>query len=159
MARSARRHRDQFTGWIAGLGAASGHRLVVGHWPRSLFGPVTDVMAEDPSGHRTLYAPTPQLAAFLSAAYRFDDVQVVPCGARRSGPGWTVTAGPLRLSFTGRRTLLGRLLRAVPTPLARTTCGWACWTSPPAGCCPGSAPAAGPATAAASGTGPTTCIP
>jgi hypothetical protein len=35
---------------------------------------VTDVMAEDPAGHRSLYAPTPQVAAFLSAAYQFDDV-------------------------------------------------------------------------------------
>jgi hypothetical protein len=122
MAWPARRHRDQFTGWIAGLGTASGHRFVVGHWPRSPYRAVTDVMAEDPTGRRTMYAPTPQLAAFLTAAYRFDDVQVAACAARRSGPDWTVTAGPLRLSFTtGRRTLLGRLLRAVPTPLARTT--------------------------------------
>jgi hypothetical protein len=120
MAGSGRRHREQFSGWIAGLGTASGHRLVVGHWPRSPHGVVTDVMAEDPAGHRTLYAPTPQLAAFLAAAYRFDDVQVVPCGARRSGRCWTVQAGPLRLWFAvGRRTLPGWLLRAVPAPLAR----------------------------------------
>ena len=118
----ARRDRERFTGWIAGLGTASGHRLVVGHWPRSPFGMVTDVMAEDPAGHRTLYAPTPQLAAFLTAAYRFDDVQVAPCSARRSGRRWTVQAGPLQLSFTvGRRTLLGRLLRLAPDPLARAT--------------------------------------
>jgi hypothetical protein len=82
---------------------------------------VTDVMVEDPAGHRTLYAPTPQLAAFLGTAYRFDDVQVVPCSAGRSGPDWMVQAGPLQLSFAiGRRTLLGWLLRAVPAPLART---------------------------------------
>jgi hypothetical protein len=116
----ARREQERFSGWIAGLGAG-GHRLVVGHWPTSPFGMVTDVMVEDPAGHRTLYAPTPQLAAFLGAAYRFDDVQVVPCSARRSGPDWMVQAGPLQLSFTiGRRTLLGWLLPAVPAPLART---------------------------------------
>jgi hypothetical protein len=120
--RAARFPGAQFTGWIAGLGTASGHRFVVGHWPRSPYGAVTDVMAEDPAGRRTLYAPTPELAAFLTAAYRFDDVRVVPCGTRRAGADWTVTAGPLRLSFTtGRRTPLGRLLRAVPTPLARAT--------------------------------------
>lgn len=114
--------QERFSGWIAGLGTANGHRLVVGHWPTSPFGMVTDVMVEDPAGHRTLYAPTPQLAAFLGAAYRFDDVQVVTCSARRSGPDWMVQAGPLQLSFTiGRRTLLGWLLRAVPAPLARTT--------------------------------------
>jgi hypothetical protein len=83
---------------------------------------VTDVMAEDPTGHRTLYAPTAQLAAFLTAAYRFDDVQVVPCSARLAGPCWTVQAGPLQLSFTiGRRTLVGWPLRLVPARLARTT--------------------------------------
>ena len=118
----APRHQESFTGWIAGLGTDSGHRLVVGHWPSSPYGPVTDVMAEDPAGHRTLYAPTAQLAAFLGAAYRFDDVQVVPCSARRSGRCWTVQAGLLQLTFTiGRRTLLGWLLRLVPVPLARTT--------------------------------------
>jgi hypothetical protein len=120
--RSARRDRERFTGWIAGLGTASGHRIVIGHWPSSPYGVVTDAMAEDPAGHRTLYAPTPQLAAFLGAAYRFDDVQVATCRARRSGRCWTVRAGPLHVSFTvGRRTLLGWLLRAVPAPLARTT--------------------------------------
>jgi hypothetical protein len=113
---------ERFRGWIAGVGFSSGHRLVVGHWPSSPYGPVTDVMAEDPAGHRTLYAPTPQLAEFLAAAYRFDDVRVVPCSARRSGPGWVVQAGPLRLSFRiGRRGLLGWLLHLVPAPLAGAT--------------------------------------
>jgi hypothetical protein len=83
---------------------------------------VTDVMAEDPAGHRTLYAPTPQLAAILTAAYRFNDVQVAPCSARRSSPRWTGQAGPLQVLFTiGRRTLQGWVLRAVPGPLTRTT--------------------------------------
>jgi hypothetical protein len=31
---------------------------------------VTDVMVEDPAGDRTLHAPTPELAGFLTAAYR-----------------------------------------------------------------------------------------
>jgi hypothetical protein len=114
--------RERFCGWIAGLGTAGGHRIVVGHWSRSPYGVVTDAMVQDPAGRRTLYAPTRQLATFLGAAYRFDDVQVVPCSARRSGRRRVVEAGPLRLSFTtGRRTLLGWLLRAVPAPLARTT--------------------------------------
>jgi len=85
------------------------------------YGVVTDVMVEDPVGHRTLYAPTRQLAAFLTASYRFDQVQVVPCRARRSGPDWTVQAGPLQVSFTtGRRNLLGWLLWAVPDTVARS---------------------------------------
>ena len=86
----APRERVQFTGWIAGLGTDSGYRVVVGHWRTSPYGAVTDVMAEDPAGRRTLYAPTPRLAAFLTAAYRFDDAQVAACHARRSGPCWRV---------------------------------------------------------------------
>jgi hypothetical protein len=118
----ARRNREQFTGWIAGLGADSGHRVVIGHWRTSPYGVVTDAMVEDPAGQRTLYAPTQQLAEFLSAAYGFHDVQVASCHARRSGPHWRVQAGPLQLSFTiGRRTLLGWLLWVMPAPLARTT--------------------------------------
>jgi hypothetical protein len=116
-----RRKRQRFTGWIAGVGTASGHRVVVGHWHRSPFGVVTDAMVEDGAGRRTLYAPTRQLAEFLSAAYRFHDVQVAPCRARHSGPHWRVQAGPLQLSFTiGRRSLLGWLLWVMPAPLART---------------------------------------
>jgi hypothetical protein len=117
-----RTDRARFTGWIAGLGTDSGYRVVIGHWRASPYGVVTDAMVEDPVGHRTLYAPTPELAELLAAAYRFDEVQVAPCSARRSGSTWTVQAGPLRLSFTlGRRTLPGWLLRLVPGPLARTT--------------------------------------
>jgi hypothetical protein len=116
----APREREQFTGWIAGLGTDSGYRVVIGHWHTSPYGVVTDVMVEDPTGHRTLYAPTLQLAGFLRAAYRFHDVQVAPCSARRSGPCWTVQAGPLQLSFTiGGRSLLGWLLWVMPVPLAR----------------------------------------
>jgi hypothetical protein len=112
---------ERFTGWIAGLGTDSGHRVVVGHWHTSPYGPVTDAMVEDPSGHRTLYAPTAPLARFISAAYHFDEVQVVPCSARRSGPHWRLRAGPLQFSFTvGRRSLLGWLLWLVPAPLARS---------------------------------------
>jgi hypothetical protein len=117
-----RSNRERFTGWIAGLGTASGHRVVIGHWHRSPYGVVTDAMVEDPAGYRTLYAPTSQLAEFLSGAYRFHDVQVAPCRAGRSGRCWTVQAGPLRLSFAiGRRSPLGWLLWVMPATLAQTT--------------------------------------
>jgi hypothetical protein len=122
MSGSARTDREQFTGWIAGVGTDSGHRVVIGHWPRSPYGEVTDAMVEDPAGHRTLYAPNPQLTELLSAAYRFHDVQVTACGAQRSGPRWAVQAGPLRVSIViGRRTLLGWLLWVMPDSLARRT--------------------------------------
>ena len=112
---------ELFSGWIAGMGTGSGHRLVVGHWHASPYGQVTDAMVEDPAGRRSLYAPTPQLAEFLGEVYRFDEVQVGHCSARRAGRRrWEVQAGPLQLSFTvGRRSLLGWLLWAIPAPLAR----------------------------------------
>jgi hypothetical protein len=50
--------RHRFSGTITGLGAASGRRVVVGHWLTSPFGTFADVMTEDASGHRTLLAPT-----------------------------------------------------------------------------------------------------
>jgi hypothetical protein len=114
------RVRLRFDGWIAGLGTAGGIRLVVGHWPRSPFGPVSDVMVEHPDGRRELLAPTGELGRFVAATYAFDRVQIVPTAVERSGPAWTVTAGPLTLRFrAGGRGPLGRLLRAVPPPLAR----------------------------------------
>ena len=110
---------ERFSGWIAGVGTNSGYRLVVGHWEASPYGQVIDAMVEDPAGRRSLYAPSPELAEFVGGVYRFDEVQVGACSARRTGPCWEVEAGPLRLSFTvGRRSLLGWVLWAVPAPLA-----------------------------------------
>ncbi|MFC4070155.1 hypothetical protein [Actinoplanes subglobosus] len=111
--------RLRFDGWIAGLGTAGGTRLVVGHWPGSPFGPVTDVMVETPGGHRLLLAETAELARFVAGTYTFDEVRVVPITVDRSPAVWTVTAGPLWIRFTtGGRGVLGRLLHAVPPPLA-----------------------------------------
>ncbi|MGY5117687.1 hypothetical protein ACWC2H_17790 [Streptomyces sp. 900105755] len=115
----ARSARLRFDGWIAGLGSASGTRVVLGHWPRSPFGPFSDVMLERGDGERLLLAPTRRTAEFVSGTYGFDAVHVVPVDVAVRADTWTVTAGPLRLRFiTGRRTLLGHLLRAVPGPLA-----------------------------------------
>jgi hypothetical protein len=114
--------RLEFDGWILGLGTRSGTRVVVGHWPRSPFGPMSDVMVQRPDGHRVLLAPTPEVAGFVAATYTFDEVQLVPVDVGRpDARTWTVDAGPLRLTAsTGRRTALGRLLRAVPGRLARS---------------------------------------
>ncbi|MFF7546475.1 hypothetical protein ACFZCU_23010 [Streptomyces canus] len=122
----------RFDGWIAGLGTASGTRIVVGHWPRSPFGPFSDVMLERPDGERVLLAPTRQTAEFVAATYVFDTVRVVPVRVRVADRTWSVTAGPLDLRFvTGRRRLLGLLLRAVPGVLAARP-GWCALTSLPA---------------------------
>lgn len=124
--------RLRFDGWIAGLGTASGTRIVLGHWPRSPFGPFSDVMLERPDGERVLLAPTRQTAEFVAATYVFDTVLVVPVRVRVADSTWSVTAGPLDLRFvTGRRRLLGLLLRAVPGVLAGRP-GWCTLTSLPA---------------------------
>ncbi|OXS34673.1 hypothetical protein [Streptomyces sp. XY006] len=122
----------RFDGWIAGLGTASGTRVVLGHWPRSPFGPFSDLMVEEADGHRLLLAPSRETADFVARTYLFDEVRVVPIRVRITGRRhWTVCAPPLDLRFsTGPRALPGLALRAVPGPVA-TSPGWlALWDRP-----------------------------
>ncbi|RPK54238.1 hypothetical protein EES43_29185 [Streptomyces sp. ADI96-02] len=129
--------RLRFDGWIAGVGTASGTRLVVGHWPRSPFGAFSDVMIQHPDGERILLAPTRRIAEFVSATYRFERIDVLPVSVTADGPEWRVHAGPLRLWLrTGRRSALGLLLTAVPAPLARSPY-WAALCDVPARLMPG----------------------
>lgn len=126
---------DRFRGYIAGLGTASGTRLVVGHWLDSPLGSFTDVMVEDDAGFRTLLAPTDTVADYVSSTYRFDrtvttpvDAALLPSVPPGSAPAagtypsagvLRVAAGPLRLeAVLGPVTGLGRLLEHVPAPLA-----------------------------------------
>ncbi|NMH98336.1 hypothetical protein [Pseudonocardia acidicola] len=109
----------RFDGWIAGLGTAAGLRVVVGHWPHSPFGTFTDVMLEQPDGHRVLLAPDQDVADFVAGTYRFDEVRVGDVVATVDGPHWRVSADLLDLTFRADvRPPLGRLLRLVPRPLA-----------------------------------------
>ncbi|MFG2603507.1 hypothetical protein ACGFT2_08150 [Streptomyces sp. NPDC048514] len=125
--------RLRFDGWIAGIGTASGTRVVLGHWPRSPFGAFSDVMIERADGHRLLLAPTRRAADFIAGTYSFDEVRVVPVRVRVTGDRWSVTAGTLlELSFTvGRRSLPGLLLSAIPDALAVRTC-WSALIDPAA---------------------------
>jgi hypothetical protein len=121
--------RLRFDGEILGVGSTSGTRVVVGRWARSPFGSFADVMVQLSGGHRLLLAPTAQVAAFVAGTYTFDEVREVPVTVT---DGWHVTAGPLDLRVTlGGRPPLGRLLRAVPPPLARLP-AWAAVTDLPA---------------------------
>jgi hypothetical protein len=122
----------RFDGWIAGMGTSSGTRLVLGHWQRSPFGPFSDVMLERADGERLLLAPTRETADFISGTYVFDTVRVVPVDVSITDDTWTVAAGPLDLRFvTGRRRLVGLVLRAVPGALARRP-AWCALTDRPA---------------------------
>ncbi|MEU4732077.1 MULTISPECIES: hypothetical protein [unclassified Streptomyces] len=112
--------RLSFDGWIAAAGTGSGTRVVVGHWPRSPFGPFSDVMLERADGWRVLLAPTSRTAEYIAGVYHFDEVRTGRVTVRRRDPVWDVTAGPLVLRFTvGRRGALGLALRTVPWQLAR----------------------------------------
>jgi hypothetical protein len=112
--------RLRFDGWILGLGTTSGTRVVLGHWPTSPLGPMSDVMVQRPDGTRLLLAPTAEVAEFVAATYTFDEVRLTPVTVTRPDAAtWTVDAGPLQLQArSGARPVLGRLLHAVPTRLA-----------------------------------------
>jgi hypothetical protein len=108
-----------FDGHIAGIGTASGLRAVVGIWQDSPFGSFSDVMVQQPSGHRVLLAPRPEVAEFIAATYTFDEVRLVDVSAVLAARELTVDAGPLAIqAVTGARTFLGSALRAVPRRLA-----------------------------------------
>ncbi len=93
-----------FDGAIAGVGTTSGTRLVVGLWPSSPLGSIADVMVGRADVHRTLLAPSAEVADFVAATYHFDEISVVPFDYRRDGRRWSINAGPLRLTiFTGSR--------------------------------------------------------
>ena len=110
----------RFDGAIAGMGTTSGTRLVVGMWPLSPFGSVTDVMIERPDGHRILLAPTQELADFIAATYRFDEIRITPVLRMRDGKKWMVSTDELALTFElGGRSALGVTLMLMPRRLAR----------------------------------------
>ncbi|MFJ3639948.1 hypothetical protein ACIPRD_09375 [Streptomyces sp. NPDC090108] len=125
--------RLRFDGRIAGVGTASGTRVVLGHWARTPFGSFSDVMVEEPDGHRTLLAPTRQTAGFIAGTYTFEEVRVVPVEVHVAGNRWTVRAGRLLdLSFTvGGRGALGAVLRMIPRELAARP-AWSAVTDPAA---------------------------
>lgn len=114
----------RFDGWIAGLGTVGGLRVVVGHWVSSPFGSFTDIMVEQPDGHRILLAPVPAVTRFVAETYRFDEVRTVGVSVTVNGPRWHITAPPVEVTFeVSGRPPLGLLLRAVPRRVA-TSLRW-----------------------------------
>lgn len=110
--------RHRFHGHIAGLGTAEGTRVVLGRWLASDLGAFADVMVERADGRRLLLAPDADVAAFVAATYRFDEVLLGPVDVAVVGPVWRVAAGPLSaILHVGPRSALGWLLRAQPAPL------------------------------------------
>lgn len=122
--------RWRFDGEIAAFGTAAGHRVVVGRWPVSPFGPISDVMLEVTDGTRLLIAPNEEVAHFVAGTYRFDSIEVSTVEVIRQPGRLAVAAGGLRADLSiGRRGWLGLLLRTVPRPLASTP-AWAALVDP-----------------------------
>jgi hypothetical protein len=122
--------RWRFEGEIAAFGTTSGHRIVIGRWLVSPFGPVNDVMIEAPDGTRLLIAPSDEVARFVASTYHFDSVEIAPVEVIRQPGQLEVAAGQLQAGVTvGRRGWLGLLLRAVPRPVA-TAPAWAALVDP-----------------------------
>lgn len=111
--------RSPFVGAIAGVGTASGTRVVVGRWTTSPLGPFADVMVEQADGHRLLLAPSDQVAEFVRLTYTFDEIVRTPVLVEATRDRWRIDTDPLQLDvWIGGRPLLGQLLRAVPRSVA-----------------------------------------
>ena len=124
--------RQRFVGRIAGVGTASGTRVVVGRWHDTPMGAFADAMVETPSGHRVLLAPRPDVAEFIAATYSFDEVRIedFTIADAGDGSGWRVRSPSLALDLeVGAPTALGRLLSVVPHRLA-TAPAWCALTDP-----------------------------
>lgn len=109
-----------FTGHIAGFGTRAGVRMVVGSWLESPFGGFADVMVEAPDGRRTLLAPSPQVAEFVSETYTFDQIEIGAVTVDHDADGFTLTAPGLAVTAElGGPAPFDWLLRMVPAQLSR----------------------------------------
>ena len=151
---------QRFHGHIAGVGSASGVRVVVGSWHRTPLGAFGDAMVETADGHRVLLAPSVEVADFIESTYVFDEVRIGPIGVTGGRHRWHVEAPSLSLDLTvGGRMPLGRLLRAVPARVAASPT-WATLVDPVARVALRGVRTRGPPSrGAASSTARPTCMP
>ena len=114
--------RERFEGEIFGIGTTSGVRVVIGSWSRSRFGTFADAMVEAADGHRTLIAPSEQVADYVSTTYNFDSITITPVAVHRTATSMTLSSQPLRMVVAiGGRTGLGRVLHVIPKTIATAT--------------------------------------
>ncbi|MBA2550676.1 MAG: hypothetical protein H0V13_06405 [Nocardioidaceae bacterium] len=111
--------RSRFVGAIAGIGTASGTRVVAGRWTSSPLGAFSDVMVQQADGHRLLLAPSDEVAEFIRLTYTFDEIVRTPVLVEPAGDHWRIDTDPLQLELTiGARPVLGHVLRVVPRRVA-----------------------------------------
>jgi hypothetical protein len=126
----AGRVRERFSGRIAGVGSASGVRIVVGRWDDSAWGSFADVMVEDATGHRVLLAPDARVREFVSSTYSFDEHVIEPVAVEDTADGWQVETPSLSVHLVlGGRTPLGAALGLVPARVA-TAPAWCAAVDP-----------------------------
>jgi hypothetical protein len=113
---------------------------MVGHWAESPIGVLDDVMWGRPDGERVLLASSEREAAFISAVYRFDRVEVVPVAVVSGEGTLDLEAGDVELHVRagrGWRLPLGRrpawFTRWVEGPVARLTMGVRTYGTSPTG--------------------------
>ncbi len=127
--------RSRFRGEIVGVGSESGIRIVVGRWQESPLGSFADAMVETAEGERILLVPSLEVSQFIAATYSFDsvrieDVRIEDVRVAEAPDHWSVLSESLVLDVSfGDRTLLGRLLRLVPTRVAQSPV-WCTVTDP-----------------------------
>lgn len=73
-----------------------------GTWDESPLGPIADLMWAGPDGRKRLVAPSEEVAAFVAAVYRFDEVLVTPLSAVLLGRSLMVVAPDLGLELGAR---------------------------------------------------------
>lgn len=116
-------------GTISSAAFASGDRFVVGDWPASPIGPMSDLMWTRDDGRRVLIAPTDAVAAFVTRIYEFDDVVVGPLEVTADGRRTAVEGHGVRVRLEGgrRRAVPVRrplwFTRLVEAPIARALMG------------------------------------
>jgi len=132
-------HRVAMRGVIASTGFGSGHRVVVGHWAEGPLGPMTDLMWAAPDGRRTLVAPSPEVAAFISSVYDFDEVEVVEISVEATDRTLAIRAGRRYLALVAGRAIripVSRpawCTRFVEAPIARSLLGVRTYGTSPKG--------------------------
>jgi hypothetical protein len=96
-------------------------RVVIGSWARSPFGAFADAMVEHADGRRVLIAPNDAVAALVGDVYAFDEVVVADVHVERTPDRLRFAGAALSADVgIGRRDGLGRVLRCVPRPIARS---------------------------------------